>query len=66
MSEKSKVELLAPAGNPQAFYGALNAGADAVYLAALVQEHMPIIFPRKNYWLVCVTLIYFKKRSISP
>lgn len=33
MSERSKVELLAPAGNPQAFYGALNAGADAVYLA---------------------------------
>lgn len=27
-----KVELLAPAGNIQAFYGAINAGADAVYL----------------------------------
>jgi len=27
-------ELLAPAGNPQALIGALNAGADAVYLAA--------------------------------
>ena len=27
-----KVELLSPAGNYQAFIGALNAGADAVYL----------------------------------
>lgn len=27
-----KVELLAPAGNREAFYGALHAGADAVYL----------------------------------
>ena len=29
---KKKVELLAPAGNYQAFIGAMNAGADAVYL----------------------------------
>lgn len=29
---KKKVELLAPAGNPEGFYGALHAGADAVYL----------------------------------
>ena len=28
-----QVELLAPAGSLQAFYGAVNAGADAVYLA---------------------------------
>ena len=28
-----KVELLAPAGNPEGFYGAIHAGADAVYLA---------------------------------
>lgn len=27
-----KVELLAPAGNPEGFYGAIQAGADAVYL----------------------------------
>ncbi len=27
------MELLAPAGSPEAFYGAINAGADAVYLA---------------------------------
>ena len=27
-----KVELLAPAGNYEAFLGAINAGADAVYL----------------------------------
>ena len=27
-----RVELLAPAGNYEAFTGALNAGADAVYL----------------------------------
>ena len=27
-----KVELLAPAGNYEAFMGAMNAGADAVYL----------------------------------
>ena len=31
MKEKP-VELLAPAGNPDAFYGAVKAGADAVYL----------------------------------
>ena len=30
---KRKVELLAPAGTPDAFYGAVSAGADAVYLA---------------------------------
>ena len=29
---KRKVELLAPAGNYEAFLGAVNAGADAVYL----------------------------------
>lgn len=28
-----KVELLAPAGSIEAFYGAVNAGADAIYLA---------------------------------
>ena len=28
-----RVELLAPAGNPEAFYGAINEGADAIYLA---------------------------------
>lgn len=30
---EQRVELLAPAGNPEAFYGAIHAGADAVYLA---------------------------------
>ena len=29
----AKVELLAPAGNMEAFLGAINAGADAIYLA---------------------------------
>lgn len=33
MEGKRKVELLAPAGSPDAFYAAVNAGADAVYLA---------------------------------
>lgn len=32
MEKKAKVELLAPAGNAEAFYGAIHAGADAVYL----------------------------------
>lgn len=32
MKEIKKVELLAPAGNVEAFYGAIHAGADAVYL----------------------------------
>lgn len=32
MKKDNRVELLAPAGNPAAFYGAVNAGADAVYL----------------------------------
>ncbi len=30
--ERKKVELLAPAGSPEGFYGAISAGADAVYL----------------------------------
>ena len=29
---RKQVELLAPAGNYEAFLGAINAGADAVYL----------------------------------
>ena len=29
---KGQVELLAPAGSPEGFYGAVHAGADAVYL----------------------------------
>ena len=29
---KKQVELLAPAGNSCAFYGAVNAGADAIYM----------------------------------
>lgn len=29
---RPKVELLAPAGNPESFYSAIHAGADAVYL----------------------------------
>ncbi len=33
MKDQTKVELLAPAGNAAAFYGAVRAGADAVYLA---------------------------------
>lgn len=32
MKADKKVELLAPAGNVEAFYGAIHAGADAVYL----------------------------------
>ena len=32
MEQFKKVELLAPAGSPQAFFGAVSAGADAVYL----------------------------------
>lgn len=32
MSEKERVELLAPAGNVEGFYGAVHGGADAVYL----------------------------------
>lgn len=30
--KRKQVELLAPAGNKEAFYGAMNAGADAIYL----------------------------------
>ena len=33
MSHDQQAELLAPAGNVEAFYGAIHAGADAVYLA---------------------------------
>ncbi len=33
MKQIKKVELLAPAGNKEAFLGAIHAGADAVYLA---------------------------------
>ena len=31
MKAAKKVELLAPAGNAEAFYGAIHAGADAIY-----------------------------------
>ena len=31
-SDYSRVELLAPAGNMEGFFGAIHAGADAVYL----------------------------------
>lgn len=31
--QNKRVELLAPAGNPEGFFGAIHAGADAVYLA---------------------------------
>jgi len=30
---KNQVEILAPAGNKEAFIGAINAGADAIYLS---------------------------------
>lgn len=33
MEKGKKVELLSPAGNTEGFYGAVHAGADAVYLA---------------------------------
>lgn len=33
MKEEHRVELLSPAGNAKGFYGAIHAGADAVYLA---------------------------------
>ena len=29
---KKRIELLAPAGNREAFYGAVHAGADAIYM----------------------------------
>ena len=32
-----KVELLAPAGNAEAFYGAVHAGADAIYLGGILE-----------------------------
>ena len=32
MDHRGRVELLAPAGSPEGFYGALRAGADAIYL----------------------------------
>lgn len=32
MKKRERVELLAPAGNTEGFYGAIHAGADAVYL----------------------------------
>lgn len=35
MRENQKPELLAPAGSPEAFYGVIGAGADAVYLGGM-------------------------------
>lgn len=32
MEKRERVELLAPAGNAEGFYGAIHAGADAIYL----------------------------------
>ena len=50
-----KVELLAPAGNAEAFYGAVHAGADAIYLGGSRfrrHVHMRRIFRKMNWWTV--------------
>ncbi len=52
---KKRVELLAPAGSYEAFTGALNAGADAVYLE---QGPMRIIFRRKKSAVRSATPIF--------
>ena len=63
-----KVELLAPAGNAEAFYGAVHAGADAIYLggnrfgARAYAENFSEDELEKNYKKL---LKYFKNENNS-
>ena len=63
-----KVELLAPAGNVEAFYGAVHAGADAIYLGgnrfgARAYER---IFRKMNWWTVSDMLTCWAEKYILP
>ena len=58
-----KVELLAPAGNAEAFYGAVHAGADAIDLAHV---HMLRIFRKMNWWTVSDMLTCWAEKYILP
>ena len=66
MKAAKKVELLAPAGNAEAFYGAIHAGADAIYLGAAVSgpELMRKIFRKKNWLPASGMLIFFSEKYI--
>lgn len=50
MKHNKTIELLAPAGSWEALEAAVNAGADAVYMAAkpLAHASMPAILTEKN------------------
>ena len=52
--ESHKVELLAPAGNYDSFIGAINAGADAVYVGGenFQPEHLQITLIRRLFAIV--------------
>ena len=66
MKAAKKVELLAPAGNAEAFYGAIHAGADAIYRVAAVSgpELMRKIFRKKNWLPASGMLIFFSEKYI--
>lgn len=66
MKAAKKVELLAPAGNAEAFYGAIHAGAVLYIWVAAVSgpELMRKIFRKKN-WLPASGMLIFFAKSIS-
>ena len=62
MKAAKKVELLAPAGNAEAFYGAIHAGADAIYLGG--SRFGARIFRKKNWLPASGMLIFFSEKYI--
>ena len=67
MKAAKKVELLAPAGNAEAFYGAIHAGAAAIYswgAAVSGPELMRKIFRKKNWLPASGMLIFFSEKYI--
>ena len=62
MKAAKKVELLAPAGNAEAFYGAIHAGADVA--AVSEPELMRKIFRKKNWLPASGMLIFFSEKYI--
>ena len=60
MKAAKKVELLAPAGNAEAFYGAIHAWVAAVSGPELMRK----IFRKKNWLPASGMLIFFSEKYI--
>ena len=68
MEKNDRVELLSPAGNAAGFYGAVHAGADAVYLAGnqFGARAYAENFTTEELWSASAMGISWGGRSISP